>query len=266
MPPPWGVSPRAGRRYTAAMLRSPLSHLVAPASALALLCTMTGCGAPPTRIAPAPPPTAACQVLNPAAAAGSATSASAGEEIDKPYGQIGLGNLRPGHGAPGDGRLKVGQLLAMRGVPTDAQWQGLPPAADAELATHATDAEADPVLRARALAGLAVRNAPGAEAVMVGLLTDAETDATVRRSAARALADTYVKGEGPALQALAGALADPDPKLRDAVAQSLKPRADLPAVAEVLKGQTAKADAPDASATDEDAPSAPAVPALPDRP
>ena len=160
-----------------------------------------GCGGPAIEVAPAPPATKGCEVLDPP--------------------KVGL--LKPGVDPEGMRAAlpqKLSVLLTMRTVPTKLQWRALPPTSDAELVQAAGDAKEDPKIRVRAMAGLAVRTPDGGDATMRAALADAAADGTLRRGAARALAAGYLV-EG--LAALTTALGDPDHLLREAVVKALTP-------------------------------------------
>ncbi|MCA9544527.1 MAG: HEAT repeat domain-containing protein [Myxococcales bacterium] len=189
------------------------------------------CSGPAPLVPPAQPVTDQCQVLDPPAVTQTAPSAAS------PRGS--LQGLLPTHGPP-KGPLKLGQLLTLRGVVSEAQWRALPPGADAELSQIAQREDEAPTVRARAMTGLAVRRTDGAVGTLRGVLLDAQADSLVRRAAARALADGFAEPEGgPAMAALAAAAADEDATLREAVVKALAPHVALPAVRRLLEERKA---------------------------
>ncbi len=163
-------------------------------------CLFIGCGGPPIDVPPAPPSTAGCEVLDPPKPTLLKASKSAAGVATFP--------------------LKLSQLLTLRGVPTDQQWRALPPGSDAALVAAAGDAKEDPKLRARAMAGIAVRGPDGGDATMMVALSDTDADGTLRRAAARSLAAGYLTA---GLEALTAALADSDHLLRETVVKALTP-------------------------------------------
>lgn len=167
-----------------------------PRTSLACL-LFAACSGPPILVPPSEPASGECEVLDPPQ----------------------LGALRPG---PVAGPLKLGQILDLRGAPTDVQWRALPNSSDAELVRIAGDGEEDTKVRVRAMAGIAVRHPDGGDGPMRAALADAKADAALRRGAARALADAYLAA---GFEALKAALADEDALLREAVVKALAPNA-----------------------------------------
>ncbi len=178
-------------------------------TSLGVVLFIAACGGPPIEVSPSAPAATECQLLDPPKLTG----------------------LSP---EPHRGPLKLSQILTGRGVPTEAQWQALPPGSDAALVQLAGDAEEPATTRARAMSGIAVRRPEGGHEVLRAILADADADATLRRGAARALGHAYLdEGTGT----LGAAAADEDPLLREAVVQALAPHVGVPAVRALLQAR-----------------------------
>lgn len=203
---------------------------------LAFLTLLAACaGTPP--VVPDPPPAGACQVIDPSTLSGQSTQNAPN-----------LGRLLPGKG-PGLGApMTLAQLLTLETAPSDAQWRALPINANEKLTNIAVDSNASITDRARAVTGLAVRQAEGAGALLGGMVQNTTLDPTLRRTAIRALGAVGIAqgpGHGDEAGPLVGALDDPDDLTREAAVQALTPHvAARPDIKAALEARQAKEPSP----------------------
>lgn len=186
-----------------------------PFTMLSTIFALAGCAGAPPDIPPVPP-AQGCAVIEPATTAPDQSQHTAGLKALLP--QAG-----PGRNLP----RTVPAMLTTRGEPSRAQWQALPPTADAALVQAMQSGDRPIVERARAIAGLAIRQNAGSATPIATVLADPQADGMLRRAAARGLAAGFIEAGEPALLA---ALSDPDAMLREAVVKALTPHIERPAV------------------------------------
>lgn len=216
--------------------------------ALALALLPTACGSAPPEVPPVEPAGAECRNPDPPAdAPDPAPPPGTGRFLPPPTGQksLGLAGLRPQDGIHPGTPIGYAQILTLRHPPSEQQWRALPPGSDAQIRATVEDPAEDPLTRVRAMEGLSIRAPEDGDAPLRAILADPAADATLRRGAARALARGYIDAtDGPAVQALITALADPDATVREATVKALAPHAARPSVKDALTRRAAVEESP----------------------
>lgn len=186
------------------------------------LLLIAACSAPVVACATEPAPTAAA---TPAAAAAPANAVAKPTTLE----------------VPAELRARItGMLNGYEAVPSVEQWKSLGPAGLQVLQQVASDAAELPTRRARAVAGMALVDAPGARAAVEAWCVDRNALPLVRRSAVLAFGAAFGKEALPTLGALLddteldvrvaavrGLGAQPSPETRALLEKRLTTEADV---------------------------------------